>query len=103
VTDIGFLAMANHTIPEMAFPMSVTLMLQHVTSEDETAGTTTAEGDVTEVALALLTNPTGDSHYGLNAEVAYSMGSRDIGTFASTGTDEEKSLSVALEAIAVIP
>ena len=102
-TDLGFLAMANHTIPDMAFPMSVTLMLQHVTSEEEAGGTTTVEGDVTEVALALLTNPTGDSHYGLNAEVSYAMGKADIGTFTSTGTDEENTLTVSLEAIAVIP
>ena len=102
-TDIGFLAMANHTIPDMAFPMSVTLMLQHVQSEEEAGGTTSAEGDVTEVALALLTNPTGDSHYGFNVELAYQMASTDIGVFADTNEDKRNSLTFALEAIAVIP
>ena len=102
-TDIGFLAMANHTIPDMAFPMSVTLMLQHVQSEVEAGGTTSAEGDVTEVALALLTNPTGDSHYGFNVELAYQMASTDIGVFADTNEDERNTITFALEAIAVIP
>jgi len=102
-TDMGFLAMANHSIPEMAFPMSVTLMLQHVTSEEDDATGTTIDASITELALALLTNPTGDSHYGLNAEVSYAMGKADIGTFTSTGTDEENTLTVSLEAIAVIP
>ena len=100
---IGALLMANHVIPIAPFPMSATLMGQHITTEVEAGGTTTAENDITELSLAVLTNPTGDSHYGLNAEVAYQLGSADIGAFASTGTDEENILTASLEAIAVIP
>lgn len=108
-TGLGFLAMANHTIPGAPFPMSGTLMLQHVTSEIETGGTTTGENAGTEVAFALLTNPTGDSHYGLNAEIAYATAEADTGSLAGSpfpstpAGDEGNTVTVSLEAIAVIP
>jgi hypothetical protein len=99
-SGLGFLLMVNHTIPGAPFPMSGTLMGQHVITEAEnTGGTTIEDSNVTELSFALLTNPTGDSHFGLNAEVFYTIESDDL----AAESDDVNSLGVALEAIAVIP
>ena len=98
---MGILLMANHSIPAASFPMSGTVMLQHLVETEDNAG---SEDELTssEVALALLTNPTGDSHFGVNAEVAYLIEAQDRDSVAGD-IDDTTTLTVSLEAIAVIP
>ncbi|MBA3684993.1 MAG: outer membrane beta-barrel protein [Planctomycetes bacterium] len=93
---LGLLAMANFAMKEMAVPMSVTGMIQHVNAEIDDAADTSETS--TELALALLTNPTGDAKFGVNAELSYQMDTVDAGTEI-----ENNSIGFALEAIAVIP
>jgi len=99
---LGFLLMANHTIPSAPCPMSGTLMLTIVQADAESGvdlGQGTADDSSSmELAVALLTNPTGDSHFGVNAELAYQTVSSD-----AAGVDDLKGILFALEAIAVIP
>jgi hypothetical protein len=100
----GFLLMGNHTIPNAPFPMSGTVMFQFVKQSVDAA--TDVDEDIKEIAIALLTNPTSDAHFGVNAELSYQIESGDTGAFATptTTTDDDiKSFKFALEAIAVIP
>lgn len=94
-TRLGALGMANHTIPGAPFPMSATGMLQFVKDSVE-VGSISTDTNTAESALALLTNPTGDSHFGVNAELSYRIFSPNVG-------DDEKTFVAALEMIAVIP
>lgn len=98
--DYGVVAMANHTIPGFPCPASGTLMYQRVDNEADD----TLDPAVNEVAVALLTNPTGDSKFGLNAEVSYEFydgGSNRGGS--GTSNVEDESWIIAFEALAVIP
>jgi len=72
--------LANYVLPETAFPMSVTGMIQHVSimndEEVDGAGGLIGAGESTTessnaIQAALLTNPTGSSNFGLNLEVGY--------------------------------
>ncbi len=95
-TRWGALAMANFAMKDMAVPMSVTGMIQHVDLSVDNAGD---QNDTsTELSVALLTNPTGDAKFGVNAELSYQMDSQDSGT-----SEENNTIGLALEAIAVIP
>lgn len=99
---IGFLVMGNHTLPNTPFPMSVTGMVTIVQAEagsdvDLGAGVSD-DSSSTELAIALLTSPTGDSRFGANAELAYEIVSSD-----AAGSDDIKSIAFAIEGIAIIP
>ena len=103
---LGFMVMGNHTLPSskiMPFPSSVTGMISLLSAEggsgvDLGAGTSaTRDSNSSEIAVALLTNPTNDSHFGVNAELAYQVVSQD------NLKDDITSILFALEAIAVIP
>lgn len=86
-TGMGIMAMANYVINDMA---SATLMVSYYdpNTDDDVGGT---DDDLIEVAVALLTTPTMDSNFAVNAEIAFlsSEASDDIGIF--------------LEALAIIP
>jgi len=104
---LGFMVLGNHTLPSsklMPFPSSVTGSITILTAEAE-SGVDLGVGNSddsssTELAVALLTNPTNDSHFGVNVELAYEIVKSDDSTLA---LDEEKAVTFSLEAIAVIP
>jgi len=98
-TDYGVVAMANHTIPGFPCPASATVMYQRHDRETDDLRDQAAN----EVAVALLTNPTGDAKFALNAEVGYEFYDGDSGAVATVGNTNDESWVVALEALAVIP
>jgi len=84
--------MVNHTIP-LGVPASVTVMGQYVSTDADAA---TDKVNTEEVSVALLTNPTGDSKFGFNAELAYQTTDPGVG-------DSNDSWWAGIEMIAVIP
>lgn len=126
--DLGALLMANYAI-EAGIPLSVTAMWQHVnpyvggrggsrydTMISMMPGTvdevwTSNAAAVHEFALALLTNPFGDSNFGMNLEISHKLveGSTVQAVAPSplvrqvTRDPRHGETVFALEAIAVIP
>jgi hypothetical protein len=121
----GALAMANYVLPNMdKWPMSVTGMYQRIEpalSSDSgstwnTFGIDAKDGKPyysntksasNELSLALLTNPLGDTDFGLNFEIAHAFkdgGANDPAVYP-VGVDDPANgvTTVAIEAIAVIP
>jgi len=93
---LGAMLMVNHTIP-IGVPASITVMGQYVSTDvDANADKVNTE----EISVALLTNPTGDSKFGFNAEVAYQT--TDPGDNIP-GADSNDSWWLGVEMIAVIP
>jgi len=95
--NMGLLAMVNYKLgAAVSFPASVTGMVQYVSVTDSgwvdpfNIGTG-FDASVTELAVALLTNPVGGDKLNLNFELSYSM----IGAEPSTGGTEVKTDSVA--------
>ncbi len=95
----GALGMANLALKDMAVPMSVTGMVQHIDLSVDGPGDPGATS--TELALALLTNPTGDAKFGVNAEISYQMDNND--NLGAPGDNDNNSIGFSLEAIAVVP
>lgn len=112
-TNLGLLGLVNYKVEGQAFPMSVTGSVQYVSVSDyddaiDTLGFDDSTVDFTdatrtELAVALLTNPAGTDRFGLNVEVAYLMDSYDYETGAGKKSDETENVSLAIEAIYVLP
>jgi hypothetical protein len=71
---------------ELSFPMAVSLMVDTVM--DQEADTTN-----TEIAVALLTNPTSEDNFGVNLEIQY----------VDYENDDDDTMGVYLEWLAVLP
>jgi hypothetical protein len=85
---MGIMVMGNYDLKDaLPVPASVTLMIDYFELDKA------ANSDELEVAIALLTNPTSDSNFGVNVELAYV----DVG--ATTGDK----IGLYFEALAVIP
>lgn len=100
--NVGFLLMANHVLPKgwTPFPASATLMYQKVgTDLDDDVGDHAWNN---EIALAILTNPTGDSHFGVNLE--FFVQTSDGGTAGGNPADpnDNDNWGVAFEVLAVL-
>lgn len=92
-TVISFLALANYAL-EASFPMSVTGQITYANLKYE--GGVDATVKATEFAVALLTNPTNDANFGVNAEVFYN-------TIDADRAENANSTGIALEFLALIP
>ena len=87
---LGGLLMANYTLPT-EIPMSATLMFSYYDQVDD--DDLAEDDELMEVAVALLTNPTDDANFAINAEI----------NFISAAADDADSVGFFLEALAVIP
>jgi len=86
-TGFGLLAMANYALPTEV-PASVSLFLNYVEPDDDTD-----DDESLEIALALLSNPTDNENFSLNAELA----------FISRELDDGDEFGFFVEALAVVP
>ncbi|MDA3962944.1 MAG: hypothetical protein PF961_19340 [Planctomycetota bacterium] len=84
---MGLMAMGNYTLGT-EIPMSVTAMVSYFEPDDEVD-----DDEEVEFALALLTNPTNDANFAVNAELSY----------ISASADDSDSFGIFLEALAIIP
>jgi hypothetical protein len=75
-TSLGLLVMANYALATET-PMSVTGMVQYVQTDVDATDTTPSD---LSLQAALLTNPTGSSNFGVNAEIGYLMSDADDGS-----------------------
>lgn len=85
--SMAFMLMGNYTLGT-DIPMSVTGMASYWDPNDDAD-----DDEVIEIAVALLTNPTNDSNFAINVEVAYE----------DYELDDDDTIGVYLEALAVIP
>lgn len=88
--SLGILLLANYVLPTEV-PMSATLSLNYLDAVDDDDIAEDDEG--TEIAVALLTNPTDDENFSLNVEA------RSI----TRGLDDSDEFGVYLEMLAIIP
>lgn len=101
-THLGFLAMANFKLGDkLPVPASVTGMVQMVQASDyglvDPYGLSPASAldvTLTELSVALLTNPAGTDKLGLNFELSYSM----VSSEPSAGGTEVESSTVGVGA-----
>lgn len=85
--SMAFMAMANYAFGT-DIPMSATIMASYWDPNDDAD-----DDEVLEIALALLTNPTDDANFALNAEFRY----------VSVEEDDLDLTGFYLEALAIIP
>ena len=93
---LGFLLMGNFAFAEN---MSGTLMIQNVMNTVDVSGTETEQTQM-EIALALLTTPTGDSNFAVNYELFFMTDETETG---GTSTAETQTIGAAVEFLAIIP
>jgi hypothetical protein len=64
------LVLANYVVPKASFPISLTAEVQYITDKEKGAGD---KEKASEETIAVLTNPTGSTYFGLNGEISFTQ------------------------------
>ncbi len=99
--DIAWMLLANQVVATEGIPASVTGSVGQLTPGYSTDGE--VDKTLSEVAVAVLTNPFGSSAFGLNLEVAYAWYDGTKGTNIVDGEPVDGGTTVSLEGLIVIP
>jgi hypothetical protein len=91
VTRVQGMLLANYAIEGASVPMSVTGMLQYISTDFNTGDDETDLG----LAVALLTNPLNSSNFGLNFEIGYYK----MDNLEGDPTEEDKGFEVSVEGL----
>ncbi|MFW5829715.1 MAG: hypothetical protein ACOCXA_05590, partial [Planctomycetota bacterium] len=96
ISSMGFMIGGNYAFNET---VSGTLMISYVDPNDDGD-----DDEIMEIAVAALTNPTGDSNFGINYELSYQTVADDyLRATEGVNEDAENRVGVFVEFLAVIP
>jgi hypothetical protein len=85
------LVLANYVIPKTSFPVSVTGEIQYITDKQKGAG---SKEKASEETLAILTNPTNSTFFGLNAELSFTQYTSPV-----SGASKVNAITFSVEAL----